>query len=250
MKSSREMRIASKKRAMSETSTGVDDENSSSDFEASSNAKPVTKRRRTAKTSSTNAEPAVVPKPADVFAKGSRGEAWKSKEGHPIGSLKWMKEIFARDSVWNEMKKLPKGILTTRLTVNIAADLNTTTVTTPEKPKSHPRSRPAIKAASAVIDLSDQEIEPELGIEDVASNQNPNILVPNSICQSQQQALDLLTSGKQNSASMQEGASDDARAEGVNNDGAEVKDGNGDAAGSAGDPLESSKTRRWDPTNF
>lgn len=191
------MEIASRKRHISESSVEVDEDDSGSDF-ATSTVTPPAKRQRTTKASSTNIETSPSSKPADVFARGARGKIWQSKEGHPIGSDKWKREVFARDEVWAHIQKLPKTILNSRLSININAALNP--VNNVEKPAPQPRRTPgsnngpsrktdALKASSAVIDLSERDNEPEIDIEEDAKEDKSNLLIPESVRLAQQQIM-------------------------------------------------------------
>lgn len=196
MKYSKEMEIASRKRAISESSVDVEDESSGSDFTAS-RARPRIKRQRTNTKAPTNVE-ILTNRPANAFAK-KNGKIWQSSMGHLVGSPDWKKEIFARDEVWAEIKKLPKKVLSVRLAVNIVTELE---ANTNEKPKAQPRSTPAInngsvrkptvaKATADTIDLSERDEEPEPGTEDGTSEgKQVDAWVPDSTRQSQEQMFD------------------------------------------------------------
>jgi len=196
MKYSKEMEIASRKRAISESSVDVEDESSGSDF-AASNPKPTNKRQRTRAKAPTTVE-TPTNKPVNIFAR-KNGKIWQSSVGHLVGSPDWKKEIFARDEVWAEIKKLPKKILSARLAVNIVTELEPNIN---EKPKAQPRNTSAItngsvrkptvfKAASDIIDLSDHEQEPEVDIREVITEPNQvDARVPDSTRQSQQLMFD------------------------------------------------------------
>jgi len=181
---------------MSESSVDDDDESSGSDFTASK-AKPTRKRQRTStKAISTNVEPPTT-KLASAFAK-KNGKIWQSNMGHLVGSPDWKKEIFARDEVWTEIKKLPKKVLSARLAISIVTELEPTTT---EKPKTQSRNtlvvtngsvrKPVVaKAAADMISLSnhDEESEDELQ-KDPNDGRKADARVPDSTRQSQQQML-------------------------------------------------------------
>jgi len=176
MKSSREMAIAFKKRAISVSSIEVEDEVSGSEFEAAK-SKPPTKRQRTTKTSPTKVE-TPSDKPASVFAKGPRGKAWQSNLGHLIGSAAWWNEVSQRDAVWEQVSRMSKKTRAARLQVMMVTNLETPI----EKPKAEHKStavsankstsKPSnSKATPNHIDLSDNEDEPELSIQAVGNEQ-------------------------------------------------------------------------------
>lgn len=182
---------------MSESSVDVDDESSGSDFTASK-AKPTKKRQRiSTKAVSSNVEPPTTNKPASAFAK-KNGKIWQSNMGHLVGSPDWKKEIFARDEVWTEIKKLPKKVLSARLAVKIVTELEPTTT---EKPKTQSRNtlvvtngsvrKPVVaKAAADMIGLSDHDKESEDELQkDPNDGRKADAQVPDSTRQSQQQML-------------------------------------------------------------